>query len=393
MNTLSRLIINDHTENNRGIAIVYVALLLVALLAFVGLAIDIGYMYLAKTQLQDAADAAAHAGASNLLASGGIISSLSDPRIATAKTEAVNFALNNKAAGQNIAILNDGSNVLSDTNDVTVGFWDGSNYTPNTTPINALQARCRRTANSPGGKIAIYFGKVIGISEMPASASAVAALPLRGGTYISLCIDSCGGCGASPCLFPDGKQYDTGPGTPYSVKFAWTTLLDTPTAASKLDELICSEKPAQSVCGKMIYTTMGTVADTVRNFASLFYNTNYDAANKTFTTINGTKITTSWEVIVPVTNPCPPGAQGNSWDPKLVVSYAKVNLTAICATGVGNPCFGDIPNLNSACNSGKLPRKNCCNNFANNSIVIDRIQCVSCSDPSIFSGTRPIIVK
>jgi len=138
MKTPSVLIKYFRRKRNQGIATVYVALLLVALLAFVGLAIDLGYMYLTKTQLQNAADSAALAGASILISSGAI-TNLSDQRITDAKNEAINFALQNKAAGDNIVILSDGTNTLSDTNDVTVGFWDGSNYTPNTTPVNCTK--------------------------------------------------------------------------------------------------------------------------------------------------------------------------------------------------------------------------------------------------------------
>jgi Flp pilus assembly protein TadG len=381
--------------NQRGIAVIYIALMLFALCGIVALAIDIGYMYSAKTQLQNAADSAAHAGTSKLLeliVSGGVITNLNDSRIITAKNEAVSFALNNMAAGDNIVILNDGSNQLSDTNDVTAGYWDNTSYTANTTPVNAIQARARRTENSPGGKIAVFFGKIIGFPEMAAAASAVAALPLRGGTFISMCSDVCSAC-PTFCSYSSGKQYDTGPTGPYSDKFAWTTLLDDPTAANKLATMMCTEKPAESVCNKNIYSSMGTVASTVKDFASLFYNTSYDAANKTFTTINGNKIVTGWEVIVPITRDCPPGAQGNAWDPKHVDRYAKVNFTAVCATGVSAGCYGQIPNLNNACNNEDLPAKNCCDNFDNNSIVVDRIECVPCDDPSIFSGTRPIIVK
>lgn len=380
-------------ENNRGIAIIYVALILVAMLALVGLAVDIGYMYFVKTQLQNAADSASHAGASKLLATGGIISSLSDARITAAKADAVTYALNNKAAGQDIVILNDGTNVLSNTNDVTVGYWDGTTYTANITPVNALQARPRRTEDSPGGKVATFFGKIIGISNMSVSASAVAALPVRASMYVAFCIDACTGCASSICNYPNGKEYATGPGSPYDGSFAWTTLLNDPTSASKLEPLICTQKPSQNVCNQYIYTTMGTVASDLKDMASSFYDTNYDSANKTFKTLkSGNKVTTGWEVLIPVTKDCPPGEQGK-WDPKIVTNYAKVNITAICATGKKG-CFGDLPDLTKACKDGELPKQNCCDkNFSNNSIVVNRLECISCSDQSIVSGTRPVIVK
>lgn len=378
---------------NRGIALVYIALLLVALLAFVGLAIDIGYMYTTKTQLQNAADSAAHAGASKLLATGGVILNLSDARIIDAKNEAISFALKNKAAGENIVILSDGTNVLSDSNDVTVGFWDGTSYTPNTTPVNALEARPRRTEGSPGGKVAIFFGKVIGISEMAATAKAVAALPLRAGIYIAFCIKTCAGCSASPCVFPEGKVYETGPGEPYDYKFAWTTLLDNPTAANRLTNLVCNSTPFVNVCNKDIWATMGGPTSVLRDMESAFFDTNLDAANKDFAVVAGTRVVTGWEVIVPITEYCPPGAEGAAYDPKRVTQYAKVHITAICATGAASGCWGTTPNLTQACKDNLLPTKNCCKNFPNNVIVVDRVQCITCDDQSITSGTKPVIVQ
>jgi Flp pilus assembly protein TadG len=45
--------------NNKGIAVIYLAITIIVLIAFIGLSVDIGYMYVAKGQLQNAADAAA----------------------------------------------------------------------------------------------------------------------------------------------------------------------------------------------------------------------------------------------------------------------------------------------------------------------------------------------
>lgn len=379
--------------SNRGVALVYIAILLFALLAIVGLSIDIGYMYVAKTQLQNAADSAAHAGASKLLENEGIISNLNDVKISEAKTEAVSFAFHNKAAKENIVILNSNTNTLSEDNDVTVGFWDGEIYHPATTPVNALEARCRRTEDSPGGKISIFFGKVLGIDKLAASATAVAAIPLRATLYIALCSDFCSGCSSSPCLSPNGRQIETGPTEPYNNKFAWTTLLLNPTSANLLKDLVCKDTPMQNVCNKNIWSTMGGPTDTLRDLESAFYNINLDAANKEFSVIDGQKVVTGWEVIVPVTRDCPPGAQGNYYDPKLVSQYAKLHLTAICASGEASGCWGNPPNLTKACKDGVLPNKNCCSNFSNNVIVIDRIQCITCSDPSVASGTKVVIVK
>ena len=46
-------------NNNRGVTIVIVAIFLVVLIGFVALAVDVGYMYVTRNELQNVADAAA----------------------------------------------------------------------------------------------------------------------------------------------------------------------------------------------------------------------------------------------------------------------------------------------------------------------------------------------
>ena len=52
-----------NTKNQEGFVLVVVAVLLFALIGFLGLAIDIGVLYSARTSAQGVADAAALAGA------------------------------------------------------------------------------------------------------------------------------------------------------------------------------------------------------------------------------------------------------------------------------------------------------------------------------------------
>lgn len=75
--------------------LVLAALSLSVIKGFAVLAIDIGYYYHTKNQLQGAADAAAL------------------PDETTARAEAVKYALMNIAAGAAVQVSNDGSNFLS----------------------------------------------------------------------------------------------------------------------------------------------------------------------------------------------------------------------------------------------------------------------------------------
>ena len=126
MKTLSQLIKKVPMSNKRGVAIIYVVLLLVALLAFVGLAIDIGYMYVAKSQLQNAADSAALAGASQAKSVGNGTANPNDLVQSGARTEAISFAAKNSAAQSSVTLSSDNSNTLSDSNDITVGHWNSA---------------------------------------------------------------------------------------------------------------------------------------------------------------------------------------------------------------------------------------------------------------------------
>ena len=53
-------------KDERGVSAIVVAVVLVMLIGFLALAIDIGYLYATKNELQNTADAAALAGAGQL---------------------------------------------------------------------------------------------------------------------------------------------------------------------------------------------------------------------------------------------------------------------------------------------------------------------------------------
>jgi Flp pilus assembly protein TadG len=82
---------NQQTKRERGIAVLFVALFLLVSLWFVSMAIDVGKVMAARTELQAAADAAALAGASAIDPVTGVI----DQPVAKARAAAA--ALDNKA--------------------------------------------------------------------------------------------------------------------------------------------------------------------------------------------------------------------------------------------------------------------------------------------------------
>jgi Flp pilus assembly protein TadG len=156
---LQRLNITGQKRRGRGIVIFYVLVSMVAMLGFCSLAVDLGRVQVAKTELRRAADAAARAAVANL--SNGT---------AQAKTAAANMAAANKADGTSV-IINTATDVqfinwTSKGNFAVVGTAAGA---------NAVRVYCRRTTatNNP---ISLIFGGIVGVKSCDVTASAMATL-------------------------------------------------------------------------------------------------------------------------------------------------------------------------------------------------------------------------
>ncbi len=145
---------NTNRSSRRGSIVVLAAFLLVGLLGVIAFATDLGYIYLVKTQLQAAADAAALAGAANM--------AYPD----TAVSDAKKYAALNKAGGVTVT--------LSGT-DVEFGIWNTSTriFTPsNDQSGNAMRITVRR--NDATGGNSLFFAKIFGKKSFETSAQAIA---------------------------------------------------------------------------------------------------------------------------------------------------------------------------------------------------------------------------
>jgi Flp pilus assembly protein TadG len=170
---------NQH-EKRRGGIVVLAAFLMAILVGMLAFAIDIGYMSTVKAELQNAADAAALAGAQQLqdqfvqFYQPGqkwqnriyqyTTNNTSDPNspICTAQR----FAGYNKAGGVYLQLP---------ASDVSFSYYDGTTFQAASTTLfpNTITVTTRRddTANSPLG---LFFGKIFGVttSNLTATASA-----------------------------------------------------------------------------------------------------------------------------------------------------------------------------------------------------------------------------
>jgi Flp pilus assembly protein TadG len=142
----------------RGATIIYMTVVVLIIVAFVSLAVDYGRVQLAKTELQRAADAAARYGAAGLITSN-----------STARTNAVT------AAGENSA---DGTKVVIKSSDVTLGYWNASTRTFQTSAAAGLPRAVRVTASrstASGDPIKLFFGSLIGRSTFDLDVDSTAA--------------------------------------------------------------------------------------------------------------------------------------------------------------------------------------------------------------------------
>jgi Flp pilus assembly protein TadG len=161
-----------HRPGRRGAIAVLCALLLVPIIAMLAFAIDTGYMCLTKTELQNAADAAALAGANALqpyfvqynLPGQAYQTQIVTNALAAARIAAMKYASANMAGKVAITLRE---------SDIEFGFLDNqAGYTspapgfPNTVSVTA------RRDTSANGQLQLFFGGVIGTSRVSLQATA-----------------------------------------------------------------------------------------------------------------------------------------------------------------------------------------------------------------------------
>lgn len=136
-------------------AAIWFAIVGVVLIGFLGLGVDMGYLYVVGSQLKNAADAAALAACMHVR---------SDQ--ATARLAAVNIALANQAAGDPVQLdLNAGN---SAEGDIVIGVYNRSTgvFAPTVETPRAVKVVARRTADSLGGNVPLFFGSLFGIGAV-----------------------------------------------------------------------------------------------------------------------------------------------------------------------------------------------------------------------------------
>ena len=168
-------------RNSRGAAAVMVALTLTVLLAMGAAAIDIGHALVARNELQNAADAAALAGARTL---GIAYEGMTPAQMATYTLTGGDQAAI-VAAAQTTSALNQAAavNVAVNAADVQVGLWNSGTktFTPTANQPRSVRVVTHRDG-SANGPISTFLANVVGMSTVNVSAAATAELTAIGST-------------------------------------------------------------------------------------------------------------------------------------------------------------------------------------------------------------------
>lgn len=305
-------------ENSRGAVAIMVALTMTVLLAMGAAAIDIGHALVARNELQNAADAAALAGARTL----GVAYEGMTPAAMATYTLTGGDRTAIVAAAQTTSALNKAAavNVSVNAADVQIGLWNSATRTFTAT---ANQPRSVRVAThrdgSANGPISTFLASVVGMSSVNVSAVATAELTALGSTplgaldfpvAISQLFFSQFGCGDSIQLYPSN-------GTPQSCA-GFTTFTQTPS----------NDIGMRNILNGMIAGTYQAPSTTAGVTQLQF--TNGTLSNPTWTALRNLFLQKSagtgyWDALVPV-------YKGSDCSPSgaiPIVGYANIRITNV----------------------------------------------------------------
>ena len=142
------------------------ALCLIVIVGFLALALDIGYVMVTRNESQDAADAAALAGARQL--GENYYDKIPNKTMDVESVSETTAGLN-KVATQNVS---------QDNVDIKIGWWDqvSGTFTETSTSPNAVQATVTRRQGLTNGPIRTFVAGVMGIPNFRMEATATATI-------------------------------------------------------------------------------------------------------------------------------------------------------------------------------------------------------------------------
>lgn len=332
-----------YARQQRGAVLIIVAVLMTVFIGMTALAIDLGHLYLVRNELQNAADAGALAGASNLIdyTSGAIRED--------ANQIAYDTALLNSSVNLPVEVHWTSGNL----GDVQRGHWSftENKFTPNdslaqsefigktemeldasTDFINAVRVVTRRS-NHP---VPSFFAGFFGFESFVRTAEAIAYIGFAGQLEpesvdqpLAICQESILQEGALSCNI--GRMINSGQNVATSETGGWTDFnqSDNPcqggTNANKVRNLVCGNgNPLAIGLGQPMATSGGEIQSAFNDLIKCWQ--------------NATNQTEPWELTLPVIS-CP----GNNITTCAQVLGA-VRVEVVWITGGGeDPQYSNVP--------------------------------------------------
>jgi hypothetical protein len=266
--------------------------MLPSMLGFSAMAVDLGVVYSVRNELQNAADAAALAGANTMITadSDGYAVMALGTGIATAKQ----YSLLNKSMDQNLTLL-DG--------DIVAGLWDfdanGFSITSPSGPdeLTAIEVKVRRddVVNSP---VSTYFARALGISDVNIQARSVALLGYAGSTQA-------GQVDLPIAIKKEALTGGDGPDCGKTLEFhdennengEWTTFFTWPTNDPEVSDFVTGDREIPPLeVGDDINVINGNLSN--NTFDQLFERFQAEGSDT-----NGDLVVDYWRVLLPVIDP------------------------------------------------------------------------------------------
>ena len=185
---LNNKIISKIKDQQGAVAIIVGLSLFFFIVGFAALAIDVGYLYATRNELQNIADSAALAAAGEL---GDQYYKGETIDIGEIKTAAIDAGSKNHAAEK--------LGIIIHPDDIEIGDWDHAADPPFLTPNNsypfvpigdedAVRVRARRQNNpkSADGPVRTFFAKIFGFATANLQADATAALSGVGAQWLTV---------------------------------------------------------------------------------------------------------------------------------------------------------------------------------------------------------------
>lgn len=164
MHRLSR-VGSPRPHDRRGVMVVLVSLLMIALLACVAFSVDVAYLQLTRTKLRAATDAAARAAGEALSR---------EQNLDASRQAAIDIAQLNTVAGDPLLLDSDKDIIFGHSSQQDSGAWS---FDPSGEPINAVRVFGRRTRDAPSGSVPTMFGRVFKVMDFqPLSTATVVRL-------------------------------------------------------------------------------------------------------------------------------------------------------------------------------------------------------------------------